>query len=64
MWDIDDWFAIDLFIWKNLWEGRYEVKLVSYAEKGEVEKEEIDVENILGILLYRKGRFWERLMSY
>ncbi len=61
LWDIDDWFAIDLFIWKNLWEGRKEVKLVSYAEKGEVEKEEIDVENIFRYTTISERQILERI---
>jgi len=43
--EIRSWFDIDLFMWKNFWETKANIKLVKYEESIE-KKPEVDVDDI------------------
>ena len=61
---INNWFGIDLFMWKNLWEAKNEVKLMSYNQKQEVEKEEIDIDNIFRYTSISEKQVLDRINKF
>ena len=44
--EINNWVNIDLFMWKNFWETKANIKLVKYDENKKEDKPEVDVDNI------------------